>query len=103
MDLGNNMLFKKLNQLIVNSIKGNLFQDSDFTMSYFKDPKYFKVIFIPKDEKIKAYIASFILFFNKEQADVMEVKMVEPTNDYTRIVFTDRQINKPLDNEVFTN
>ncbi|MCK0188585.1 outer membrane lipoprotein carrier protein LolA [Arenibacter sp. F20364] len=103
MDLGNSALFKKLNQLIVNSVKGNLFQDSDFTMSYFKSSKYYKVIFIPKDEKIKSYIASFILFFDKEQADVMEVKMVEPTNDYTRIVFSDRLINKPLDNEVFTN
>ena len=103
MDLGNSALFKKLNQLIVNSVKGNLFQDSDFTMSYFKSSNYYKVIFIPKDEKIKSYIASFILFFDKEQADVMEVKMVEPTNDYTRIVFTDRLINKPLDNEVFTN
>ena len=103
MDLGNSALFKKLNQLIVNSVKGNLFQDSDFTMSYFKSSNYYKVIFIPKDEKIKSYIASFILFFDKEQADVMEVKMVEPTNDYTRIVFSDRLINKPLDNEVFTN
>tara|TARA_R110002167_G_scaffold26625_4_gene91611 strand:+ start:407 stop:1036 length:630 start_codon:yes stop_codon:yes gene_type:complete len=103
MDLGNSALFKKINQLIVNSVKGNLFQDSDFTMSYFKSSKYYKVIFIPKDEKIKSYIASFILFFDKQQADVMEVKMVEPTNDYTRIVFSDRLINKPLDNEVFTN
>ncbi|WP_252734290.1 LolA family protein [Arenibacter algicola] len=103
MDLGNSALFKKLNQLIVNSVKGNLFQDSDFTMSYFKSPNYYKVIFIPKDEKIKSYIASFILFFDKNKADVMEVKMVEPTNDFTRIVFNDRLINKPLDNEVFTN
>lgn len=103
MDLGNSAMFKKINQLIVNSVKGNLFQDTDFTMSYFKSSKYYKVIFIPKDEKIKSYIASFILFFDKQQADVMEVKMVEPTNDYTRIVFSDRLINKPLDNEVFTN
>ena len=103
MDLGNSALFRKLNQLIVNSVKGNLFQDSDFTMSYFKSQNYYKVIFIPKDEKIKSYIASFILFFDKEKADVLEVKMVEPTNDFTRIVFTDRLINKPLDNEVFSN
>jgi outer membrane lipoprotein carrier protein len=103
MDMGSSALFKKLNQLIVNSVKGNLFQDSDFHMDYFKSPDYFKVVFIPKDEKIKSYIASFILLFDKEQADVMEVKMVEPSNDYTRIVFSDRQINKPLDNEVFTN
>lgn len=103
MDLGNSALFKKINQLIVNSVKGNLFQDSDFTMSYFKSTKYYKVIFIPKDEKIKSYIASVILFFDKQQADVMEIKMVESTNDFTRIVFSDRLINKPLDNEVFTN
>lgn len=102
-DLGNSTLFKKLNELIINSVKGNLFQDSDFSMDYFKSPNYYKVIFIPKDEKIKSYIASFILFFDKEHADVLEVKMVEPSKDFTRIVFTDRLINKPLDNEVFTN
>lgn len=102
-DLGNSAMFKKLNELIINSVKGNLFQDSDFNMDYYNGPTYYKVIFIPKDEKIKSYIASFILFFDKENANVMEVKMVEPSKDFTRIVFTDRQINKPLGNEVFTN
>lgn len=102
-DLGNSAIFKKLNELIINSVKGNLFQDSDFSMDYYNSPTYYKVIFIPKDEKIKSYIASFILFFDKENANVMEVKMVEPSKDFTRIVFTDRQINKPLGNEVFTN
>jgi len=102
-DLGSSALFKKLNELIINSVKGNLFQDADFSMDYFKSPNYYKVIFIPKDEKIKSYIASFILFFDKEDANVLEVKMVEPSKDFTRIVFTDRLINKPLDNEVFTN
>ena len=102
-DLGNSALFKKLNELIINSVKGNLFQDSDFSMDYFKSPDYYKVIFIPRDEKIKSYIASFILFFEKENANVLEVKMIEPSKDFTRIVFTDRLINKPLDNEVFTN
>ncbi|MBC8770141.1 outer membrane lipoprotein carrier protein LolA [Arenibacter sp. BSSL-BM3] len=102
-DLGNSALFKKLNELIINSVKGNLFQDSDFSMDYYKSPNYYKVIFIPKDEKIKGYIASFILLFDKKNADVLEVKMIEPSKDFTRIVFTDRLINKPLDNEVFTN
>src|SRR5690606_27168849 len=30
-DIGNSKLFKKLNQLIVNSVKGNMFNDADFT------------------------------------------------------------------------
>ncbi|HUH45614.1 MAG TPA: outer membrane lipoprotein carrier protein LolA [Arenibacter sp.] len=102
-DMGNSALFQKLNQLIVNSVKGNLFQDSDFNMEYFKAKDYYKVIFIPKDEKIKSYIATFILTFNKDQAAVQEVKMVEPSNDFTRIVFTNRIINQAVDNAVFSN
>src|SRR5690606_9575438 len=50
-DMGNSALFQKLNQLIVNSVKGNLFQDSDFDMEYFKARDYYKVVFTPKDEK----------------------------------------------------
>lgn len=57
-DIGNSKLFKKLNQLIVNSVKGNMFNDADFTVSFFKSSKYNKVVFIPKDKKIAGYIAS---------------------------------------------
>ena len=102
-DMGNSALFQKLNQLIVNSVKGNLFQDSDFSMEYFKAKDHYKVIFTPRDEKIKSYIATFILTFSRDQAAVQEVKMVEPSLDFTRIVFTNRIINQAVDNAVFSN
>lgn len=102
-DMGNSALFQKLNQLIVNSVKGNLFQDTDFDMEYFKAGGYYKVVFTPKDEKIKSYIASFILNFDKDQAVVQEVKMVEPSADFTRIVFTNRKINQAVNDAVFSN
>ena len=102
-DMGNSALFQKLNQLIVNSVKGDLFQDSDFDMEYFKAQDYYKVVFKPRDEKIKSYIATFILIFDKVQAAVQEVKMVEPSGDFTRIVFTDRKINQTVNDAVFSN
>ena len=102
-DMGNSALFQKLNQLIVNSVKGNLFQDSDFDMEYFKARDYYKVVFTPKDEKIKNYIATFILIFDKDQATVHEVRMVEPSDDFTRIVFTNRKINQTVNDAVFSN
>ncbi|HLT52137.1 MAG TPA: outer membrane lipoprotein carrier protein LolA [Arenibacter sp.] len=102
-DMGNSALFQKLNQLIVNSVKGDLFQDSDFNMEYFKAQDYYKVVFTPRDEKIKSYIATFILIFDKVQAAVQEVKMVEPSGDFTRIVFTDRKINQTVNDAVFSN
>tara|TARA_B100000945_G_scaffold269239_1_gene230030 strand:- start:207 stop:836 length:630 start_codon:yes stop_codon:yes gene_type:complete len=102
-DIGNSKLFKKLNQLIVNSVKGNMFSDADFTVSFIKSSKYNKAVFIPKDKKIASYIASFELLFNKDDAQVYEVKMIEPSQDFTRIVFSNRTLNGPVNDSVFNN
>lgn len=102
-DIGNSKLFKKLNQLIVNSVKGNMFNDSDFTVSFYKSSKYNKAVFIPKDKKIASYIASFELLFNKNDAQVFEVKMVEPSQDFTRIIFSNRTLNTTINDSVFSN
>lgn len=102
-DIGNSKLFKKLNQLIVNSVKGNMFSDADFTVSFFKSSKYNKAVFKPKDKKIAGYIASFELLFNKVDAQVYEVKMVEPSQDFTRIIFSNRTLNSTINDAVFSN
>ncbi len=102
-DIGNSKLFKKLNQLIVNSVKGNMFSDADFKVSFLKSPKYNKAVFVPKDKKIANYIASFELLFNKDDAQVYEVKMVEPSMDFTRIVFSNRILNSSINDSVFSN
>ena len=102
-DIGNSKLFKKLNQLIVSSVKGNMFSDADFTVSFFKSPKYNKAVFKPKDKKIAGYIASFELLFNKDDAQVFEVKMVEPSQDFTRIIFSNRILNNTINDSAFSN
>lgn len=102
-DIGNSKLFKKLNELIVNSVKGNMFSDSDFEVSFLKSPKYNKAVFLPKDKKIAEYIASFELLFNKNDAQVFEVKMIEPSKDFTQIIFSKRVLNSAIDDSVFSN
>lgn len=102
-DIGNSKLFKNLNQLIVNSVKGNMFDDEAFKVSFFKTSKYFKAVFEPKDKKIAQYIASFELLFNKDDAQVYEVKMVEPSNDFTRIIFSNRVLNSTINDSIFSN
>ena len=102
-DIGNSKLFKKLNQLIVNSVKGNMFNDADFDVSFFKSSKYNKAVFVPKDKKIAEYIASFELLFNKDDAQVYEVKMVEPSKDFTQIIFSNRILNSEINDSVFSN
>lgn len=102
-EIGNSKLFKKLNHLIVNSVKGNMFNDKDFEVSFYKTPKFNKAVFIPKDKKIASYIASFELLFNRGDGQVFEVKMVEPSKDYTQIVFKNRILNSDVNDSVFSN
>ena len=100
-DLGSNKLFKQLNQLITASIKGDLFDASEFDVAYFKIKEGQQVHFAPKDKQFSEFIKSFQITFN-EKGEVREVKMIEPSDDYTHIIFSNRTTNKPLSDAVFT-
>ena len=101
-DIGNNKLFKQLNKLITDSIKGDMFDSNEFSMSYFKKGLDSEVYFAPKDADFSKYIKAFHLTFN-EKGEVIEVKMVEPSNDYTQIVFSNRKANQTLPDAVFAH
>ena len=101
-DIGSNKLFKQLNSLIINSIKGDMFDDDAFKIEYFKIDNNSQVHFIPKDKKSSKYISAFHITFNT-RGDVIEVKMIEPSGDFTKIVFNNKVLNKPLTDAIFTH
>jgi len=102
-DIGSSKMFKKLNELIINSVKGNMFDEVEFNISYFKTDKAYKAVFVTKDKKMSKFIASFELLFNIKDGAVKEVKMIEPSSDFTQIVFSNRVLNSTLSDAVFTN
>lgn len=99
-DLGSNKVFKQLNQLITASIKGDMFDAAEFDVSYFKIDGSNEAHFNPKDKQFADFIKSFQITFNNK-GEVSEVKMIEPSGDYTQIVFSNRTTNKPLSDAVF--
>ncbi len=101
--MGSSKLFKKLNELIINSVTGDMFDDETFDVSYSSTPDFNKVIFVSTDKKLAKMIAVFELHFNKNDGAVLEVKMIEPSQDYTRIVFSNRVVNSKISDAVFTN
>ena len=101
-NIGSSKLFKQLNQLIIKSIKGDMFDDQSFDISYYKKDDLIEVHFAIKDKKFSEYLKAFHILFNVE-GDVEEVKMIEQSDDYTRIVFKDRILNKQVSDEVFNH
>ena len=101
-DLQGNKKFEKLNQLIVGSVSGKLFDTNDFVISYAKTDKSRIAKLQPKMKDVKKYIKEIQLTFYSGQSTVTEVKLIEPSNDYTKILFTNKSLNKTINASVFT-
>lgn len=101
MDLGSNKIFKQLSQLIAASISGDMFIAEEFNMEYFKKNNNYLVHFSPKDAQFSEFIKAFHMTFS-QQGEVLEVKMLEPSNDYTQIIFSNRIENQSIPDAVFT-
>jgi outer membrane lipoprotein-sorting protein len=102
-DIGNSKLFGKINKLIVGSVSGDLFDDKEFSISYFKNKDQNVTKFIPKDATLKKYIKQIELTFDKDDATVVQVKLLESSADFTRIVLKNKIINAKVDEASFTN
>ena len=102
-NIDNNKMFDKLNKLIVGSVNGNMFDDKEFNISYFKTKDFNITKLLPKDATLKKYIKQMELYFEKSSNTVSQVKMIESSNDFTKIVFKNKSINAKIDDSVFNN
>jgi outer membrane lipoprotein carrier protein len=102
-DAGNSKLFEKINKMIVGSVSGNMFDDKEFTISYFKTKEFYITKLIPKTKDIQKYIKQIDLFFPINDVSVSQVKLIEPSGDFTKIVFKNKQLNAKIDDAAFTN
>jgi outer membrane lipoprotein carrier protein len=96
-------IFEKINKLIVGSVSGNMFDDKEFEMSYFKTKEHYITKLIPKTAAIKKMIKQIELYFPLKDSTVSEVKLMESSGDYTKIIFKNKVINAKFDDSVFIN
>ncbi|SNB23717.1 conserved exported hypothetical protein [Flavobacterium psychrophilum] len=101
MDVSSSKIFAKINKLIVGSVSGDMFDDAAFSISYFKNKINNITKFIPKDAALKKYIKQIELTFDKDDATVIQVKLLESSEDYTRIVLKNKVLNAKIDNFIF--
>lgn len=102
-DIGNSKIFGKINTLIIGSVSGNMFDEKEFNISFFKTKANNITRLIPKDASLKKYIKQIELTFDKEEATVIQVKLIESSEDYTKIVLSNKKINGKIEDSVFNN
>ncbi len=102
-DIGSHKLLTQLNDMMTKSVRGDLFRDPAFIVSLFSGAKYDVVVLKPKDKVLAGYIKQLELNFGKQDRKIVELKIVEPNDDHTRIVFSGLKINPALGDAVFAH
>lgn len=102
MEIGASQAFRQINELIVNSVRGNVLDDERFTIEIEESEKLYHSILHPKDADMKRFLEKINIYFNKEDFAVSKIILWEAAADYTEIIFKDRKINEAIADDVFS-
>ncbi len=101
--LSSNKIFKRLNDLIVQSVNGHMLDDAAFKTSFYKHTTNYIVKLLPQDPVVQQLFKQVILTISGQDYQVIQVQLIEPSEDYTRIEFTNQSINQPIPDAVFVH
>ena len=95
-----NKIFNKINQLIINSVSGNMFDNKEFDVKLYLSGNKTLAKLFPKDKTLLKYTKEIHLLFAPDST-VDNVKLLEPSGDYTEIIFKNKVINGKIDSSAF--
>lgn len=98
---GDSKLFKQVNQIIMDCIKGTIFTNKEFKTDIFENEKYFMIGMSPKSKDLKEFFNTIQLYIDKKDYSIHKMDMIEPQGDNTAILFTNKQINTEIPDAFF--
>lgn len=101
-DLEASKVFQEINNLIINIVQGDILDSSKFDIAYFQSQSGFMAKLKTKNGKMKDIINCIEIVFDKEGYSVNRIKLLEPSGDYTNIIFTNRKLNERVDDDAFS-
>lgn len=101
-DTESNKMFSEINNMMIGTIQGNLFTDTEkFHVQYFENASQYLLELEPKHSEMKDMLKSIKIYIDKSTISVAKIKMIESSDDYTSIDFTNRKLNQEIDDERF--
>ena len=100
-DIQSNRMFKEINNMIVTSVSGNFLDNPDFRATYLENDIFYLARLVPLKPEVKDMLSEIDIYFEKKELQVAKVRFLEPGDDYTLIIFSDKIFNEPVSDEVF--
>lgn len=97
-----NKMFQQLNQLMIETVNGNVFDNKNFTTRIFESADDYLIEMTPVTAQMKNVFAKVNVMMAKSSFIVNRVQLFEPGGDYTSIAYEGQKINSNLPDALFT-
>jgi outer membrane lipoprotein-sorting protein len=97
-----NKLFQQVNRIVLDCVQGTILDSKDFSVRVFENDHAFLLEMTPSSRALREFFQTIVLTVDKKDHAVKSIKMNEPLGDTTTIIFTDKKLNEPVADAVFT-
>jgi outer membrane lipoprotein-sorting protein len=100
-DMNSNKIFKEINDIMISCINGNILNSNKFKIVYSENDKGYRLELTPLAKGMKESLKKIYMYFDKAVTSVIKLEMVESTDDFTVIDFTNKKVNGDIPAEKF--
>ncbi|MEO8759948.1 MAG: outer membrane lipoprotein carrier protein LolA [Bacteroidia bacterium] len=100
-DMNSNKIFKEINDIMISCINGNILASNKFKIGYSENDKTYRLELTPLVKGMKESLKKIYMYFDKAVTSVIKLEMVESTDDFTVIDFTNKKVNGDIPAEKF--
>lgn len=97
-----NKLFRQVNRIIIECVQGTILTNKDFTAKIYESQSQFLLKLTPQSKAIKEFFESINITLDKKDYSVDEIELNEQGGDFTVMRFSNKQLNVPINDDVFT-
>jgi outer membrane lipoprotein-sorting protein len=96
-----NKLFKQVNKIVVDCVKGTAFSNTDFAVNVFESKQNYLIELSPVAKTLKDIFKNINVIVDKKDYSVHTIEMDELSGDNTTINFINKEINTNLPDALF--
>jgi len=97
-----NKLFQQVNRIVIDCVQGTILDSKDFSVNVFEDDRTFLLEMTPSSKGLREFFESIVLTVEKKDYSAKTIEMNEPLGDVTTLFFTNKKLNEPVSDAIFT-
>lgn len=100
---GMNQILRQVKEIILGCIDGSIMSNSNYRTEFSSDSEFIRIQLQPKAKNLKEFIREIEVRFSKNGSILRQVMFTDPSGDLTEIQFSNLDLNKQIDESLFTD